>query len=325
MYGHQSRELSETVSPSRFVTPRGRWRAAAEVARRQYGVISLSQLIEIGFTRAGVVSLGRQGRLHRIHRGVYALSPAALSGEGNLLAAVLACGAGALLASRSAAGHYGLIANRSSLVDVATEQRVRRPGIRARRIDLEPQDRAIHRGIPCTSVARTMLDLAAVRPDEVAAALEQAEQLGLFDLRAIDDVIVRNEGRRGVRRLRSSLSDLTAGGPAFRSEFERRFLAVVRSADMPEPLVNHVIGLPDGPIEVDFHWPDLRLVVEVDGYRFHGDRRGFRNDRRRDRRLASVGIRTLRYVWEDLTDPGAIRRELNRIAGRSPEDVLRNP
>ena len=87
---------------------------------------------------------------------------------------------------------------------------------------------------------------------------------------------------------------------------------------MPEPLINHVIPLPDGPIEPDYYWPGFRLAVECDGYEFHRDRRAFRNDRRRDRRLAAAGIRVLRYVWEDLDDPGAIRRELNRIARFEP-------
>ena len=192
---------------------------------------------------------------------------------------------------------------------------VRRPGIRGHRMPvLEPCDRAVHLGIPCTSVARTLLDLAAVaRAGELEQALEQAEAMGEFDLNAISDVIERNEGQRGVRRLRASLVAMTLEGPEFRSEFERRFLPIARSAGLPEPLINHVIQLPDGPIEVDFHWPDLRLVVEADGYRFHRHRREFREDRRRDRRLAGVGIHSLRYVWEDLEDPAAIRRELREV------------
>jgi Transcriptional regulator, AbiEi antitoxin/Protein of unknown function (DUF559) len=287
------------------------------MARKQHGVISLSQLIACGFTTAGVVSLSQQGRLHRIHRGVYSLSPAALPREGNLIAAVLAAGSGSLLAARSASGHFGLITNASSLIDVMSPRRVRRTGIRAHRMpQLGPQDRTTHRGVPCTSVARTLLDLTVARPSELGGALEQAEALGMFDLNAILDVIRRNEGCPGVGRLRSALPALVGTGPAFRSEFERRFMPIAQSVALGEPLVNHVIELPDGSsIEVDYFWPDHRLVVECDGYEFHRDRGAFRNDRRRDRRLAAVGIQVLRYVWEDLDDPGSIRRELREVCG----------
>ena len=181
--------------------------------------------------------------------------------------------------------------------------------------DLADRDRAVHLGIPCTSVARTLLDLArGARPDELRAALEQAEELGLFDLGAIGDVIGRNDGQPGARRLRDALTAMTMDEATLRSEFERRFRPIARSADLGEPLVNHMIALPDGPLEVDYYWPDRRLVVECDGYEFHRSRRDFREDRRRDRRLAAAGIRCLRYVWEDLADRDAIRRELRLVA-----------
>ncbi|MEZ5156448.1 MAG: type IV toxin-antitoxin system AbiEi family antitoxin domain-containing protein [Solirubrobacterales bacterium] len=290
----------------------------AELARCQHGVVSLPQLIDHGFSPGGVRRLARAGRLHRIHRGVYALGPAALSPLGNRMAAVLACGPGSLLAGRSAGAHLGLIANSSSSIDVMTPRQVRRRGIRAHAISiLAPPDRMIHLSVPCTSVARTMLDLAAARRTDVGAALEGAEALGTFDLRALTDVIERNAGHRGVRRLREAVATMTAPGPRFRSEFERRFLPIAGSAGLPEPLINQTIALTGGAIEVDYHWPDLHLVVECDGYEFHRRRRDFREDRRRDRRLAAVGIQCLRYVWEDLADPDGIVRELREVAQRS--------
>ena len=295
-------------------TPRD-WPAIAELAQGQHGVVNLAQMLSCGFSESGVRTLVAAGRLHRIHRGVFALSPAALTREGNLLAAVLACGPGSLLASRSAAGHHGLITNGSSLIDVMAPRRIRRPVIRSHAMAaLAPRDRTTVLAIPCTSVARTLLDLAAAgRPGELDNALAQAEALGLFDLIALRDVLARNAGARGVRRLRSALPALAEERPEFASEFERRFLPITRSAGMPEPLVNHVIQLPDGPIEIDFHWPGLGLVVELDGYRFHGHRRSFRDDRRRDRRLAAVGVHCLRYVWEDLDDEPRIERELRQV------------
>ncbi|MFN8112817.1 MAG: type IV toxin-antitoxin system AbiEi family antitoxin domain-containing protein [Solirubrobacterales bacterium] len=290
----------------------------ADIARIQHGVISLSQLIDCGFTAAGVVTLVQARRLHRVHREVYALGPAALSALGNRMAAVLACGPRSLLAGRSAGAHLGLIANSSPVIDVMTPRQVRRRGIRAHALPaLTAADRVVRDGIPCTSVARTLLDLAAASPGEIVAALEQAETLGGFDLVAITDVLERNVGRRGAGRLRGALEVMTIAGPRFRSEFERRFRPICRAAGLPAALINQVIQLPGGPIEVDYHWPELRLVVECDGYEFHRRRRDFREDRRRDRCLAAVGITCLRYVWEDLDDPGRIERELKAVSSWS--------
>ena len=285
-----------------------------DLGRRQHGVISLLQLIDCGFTPAGVRRLVARKKLHRVHQGVYALGPASLPPLGNRIAAVLACGPGSLLAVRSAGAHLELVANSSSLIDVMTPRQVRRRGIRAHSLPaLAPADRIVRDGIPCTSVARTLLDLAAARPAELVPALEQAEALGAFDLNALADVLERNAGHRGAGRLRTALAAMVAPGPRFRSEFERRFRPIFRSAGLPEPLINQAIHLPGGPVEVDYFWPDLQLVVECDGYEFHRSRRDFREDRRRDRRLAAVGILCLRYVWEDLDDPGRIERELRDI------------
>src|SRR6188508_222241 len=125
-----SREVA-IPSPGRTESTLRDWPAVAELAQGQHGVVNLAQMLSCGFSESGVRSLVAAGRLHRIHRGVFALSPAALTREGNLLAAVLACGPGSLLASRSAAGHHGLITNGSSLIDVMAPRRIRRPVIRS--------------------------------------------------------------------------------------------------------------------------------------------------------------------------------------------------
>jgi very-short-patch-repair endonuclease len=305
-----NRETAESSSRGTFALARSRsWAALAEIARRQYGVVTLGQAISCGFSASGVRTLVGTARLHPVHHGVYALSPAELSREGNWIAAVLACSPGSLLAGLSAGAHYGLIAYAGTVVDVAAPRQIRRSGIRSHVLTLAGADRSEHLSIPCTSVARTLLDIAARRPD-VLPALEQAEQIGIFDLHSINDVIARNPGHRGVRRLRYAV--VAIGGPRFRSEFERRFLPTLREAGLPAPLVNHTITLDDGPIEVDFHWPTLRLVVEVDGYEFHSGRRAFREDRRRDRRLAAAGIRCLRFVWDDLNNRAALLADLRR-------------
>ena len=310
------REPAETARIERFLQGRD-WESLTDLARVQHGVVSLAQLAAHGYTVSAINTMCARRRLHRIHQGVYALGPAVLSPPGNRIAAVLACGPGSLLAVRSAGAHLELVANSSSVIDVMTPRQVRRRGIRAHALPaLTASDRIVRDGIPCTSVARTLLDLAATGPAVVGPALEQAEVLGEFDLRALTDVLERNAGHRGARRLRDALAAMTVPGPRFRSEFERRFRPICRSAGMGEPLINAVVPLTDGPLEVDFFWPELRLVVECDGYEFHRSRRDFREDRRRDRRLAAAGIHCLRYVWEDLDDPARIERELRAIRAR---------
>jgi predicted transcriptional regulator of viral defense system len=145
-------------------------RALAELAERQWGVVSLEQLRASGFGDGAIKSRARSGRLHRLHRGVYAVGHRSLRREGRFVAAVLACGPGAVLSHRSASWHWGLLGTDQAAVDV-TARRGRRggPGVRLHRArSLDARDTTTHRGIPITTVARTLLDLAATVPDPAA-------------------------------------------------------------------------------------------------------------------------------------------------------------
>ena len=185
----------------------------AELATAQWGVVSRAQLAELGVAGATVDYWVRAHRLHVVHRGVYAPGHTALRVEGRRLAAVLACGRGAVLSHRSAAAHWGLLATQQARLDVTTP-RTRRsiPGIRLHRSrSLDAQDTTTHEGIPITTVARTLLDLAATsRSDRLERALAQAERLQLYDHRAITDVIERSNGHRG----RGALARATAQSPS---------------------------------------------------------------------------------------------------------------
>ena len=147
-------------------------------------------------------------------------------------------------------------------------------------------------------MARTLVDLAAVaRASELERALEQALRLGLFDGGALDRVLGRSRGRRGVAMLRRLVAALPDEPAPVHSELERRFLALVRRARLPMPVVNGRIGL----YEVDFHWPALRLVVETDGRTTHGTAHAFERDRRRDLDLELAGRHVLRIGWRQVT------------------------
>jgi hypothetical protein len=248
----------------------------------------------------------RAGRLHPVHRGVYAVGHDRLGREGRYLAAVLACGARAALSHRSAAAWWGLLPTAQSLVDVTSPHgRHAIAGVRRHQArSLIAQDTTTHHGIPTTSIARTLLDLAAtVRSDRLERALAQAERLQLYDHAAIADVLSRSNGHRG----RAALTRAAAQEPKLtRSELEVRFLMLVRKAGLPEPQTNLPLAALDHPApEVDFHWPTHRLVVETDGWETHRTRAAFRNDRRRDAALVASGWRVLRFTYADVAHDGA--------------------
>jgi putative AbiEi antitoxin of type IV toxin-antitoxin system/uncharacterized protein DUF559/transcriptional regulator with AbiEi antitoxin domain of type IV toxin-antitoxin system len=293
------------------------WRAAAELAARQWGVVSVEQLRACGVGRGAVEKAVRSGRLHRLYRGVYAVGHSHIGREGRRLAAVLACGDEAVLSHRSAASHWGLLDTHTGRIDVtAPRSRAGVPGIRLHTArSLTAQDTTTHEGIPITSVARTLLDLAATtRPDRLERALAQAERLQLYDGNAIRDVIGRSNGHRG----KAALTQATAQEPKLtRSELEAIFLSLVREAGLPEPEANLPLAAHDHPrLEPDFYWPTYRLVVETDGWETHRTRSAFTRDRRRDAALVAAGWRVMRFTYDDVEYNGATVIDRLRAAAR---------
>ncbi|MBX6363707.1 MAG: DUF559 domain-containing protein [Gemmatimonadetes bacterium] len=273
----------------------------AALAAGQHGVVARGQLLRAGVTLDAIDYRVRTGRLETLHRGVYRVGPL----KGRLereMAAVLACGETVVLSHRSAAMAWRLLPYRDDgrPVDVS----VRRgcpdpgPGVRVHRIPrLEADETTVHEGIPVTTPARTLLDLVGdSREHEVEQALAGAYRNRLTNPRELKRLLARHAGRRGTRTLRLLLGRGT--GPAFtRSEAESQFLALVRRAEIPAPETNVVLS----GFEVDFHWPEARLVVEVDGFAFHASRHAFERDRRRDAVLAAAGYRVIRVTWRELT------------------------
>jgi hypothetical protein len=182
---------------------------------------------------------------------------------------------------------------------------------------LAAQDTTTHEGIPITSVARTLLDLAAtVRPDRLERALAQAERLQFYDQATIIDVNGGSNGHRG----KVALTRATAQEPKLtRSELEAIFLSLVRQAGLPEPEANLPLAAHDHPrLEPDFYWPTYRLVVETDGWETHRTRSAFRRDRRRDAALVAAGWRVMRFTYDDVACDGAtVTRRLRAAARRA--------
>jgi very-short-patch-repair endonuclease len=285
----------------------------AAVAARQHGVVAQRQLAELGLGKEAIQHRIAVGRLHPLHRGVYALGHLAVSGEGRWMAAVLACGPGAVLSHRSAGALWQLRPTARGDIDVSGPRTAHsRPGITLHRIrGLHPEDRSDRRGIPVTTVARTLLDLAEVlRPRELQTAFEEAERLRLFDLGAVEDIWSRSRGRRGLRPLRALVAEHRGPPPATRSELERRFIDLILKARLPPPEVNTIV---EG-LEVDALWRDQRLVVELDGHAYHHGRASFERDRIRDATLQLAGYRVLRVTHARLErEPKAITEAVRSL------------
>jgi hypothetical protein len=294
--------------------------ALAELAQKQHGVVATRQLEALGLGRSAVSGRAASGRLHRVHRGVYAVGYRRLTERGRSMAAVLACGPQAVLSHRDAAALLGLRTDHRAQIDVTAP----RTGARKRAgIDLHvsatlrPQDVTIHDGIPSTSVARTLLDLADVVDRRgVERAVEQAEVLGLFDLGGVRDMLDRAGPRRGVGVLRAVIGHWT-GSSVTASELEERFLEICRKAALPQPAVNAWLTLPGEAIKADFLWRHERLVVETDGRAIHATRAAFERDRLRDQRLTLAGYTVVRFTWQQVTrEPAAVANTVGALLGR---------
>jgi very-short-patch-repair endonuclease len=308
------------------IRQRSRTAMLVDLAERQHGVVSLKQLRQLGWRDGAIRSRVAGGHLHRIHRGVFAVGRPTVAIEGGWMAAVLACGPGALLSHRSAAALWELLAAAGTVIEVISPRRTGRgrPGLAVHySCCLMSADRAVVRGIPCTSVARTLLDLAAVVDlRALERACDQAEVLRLFDLRAVNDVLARTIGHPGARALKTVIA--AANEPAFtRTEIEERFLALCREACLPHPEVNAQVVLGGGEAyEVDFLWRRERLIVETDGRETHGTRRAFERDRRRDQRLMLHGWRVARFTWRQVVyEPAELVRTLVALLATSGPSV----
>jgi predicted transcriptional regulator of viral defense system len=258
----------------------------AKLATAQQGVISVGQLYMLGFDRDAVARRVRSGRLHRIHRGVYAVGHTVLNRNARYLAAVLAAGDGAVLSHRSAAVLWNIHRSNAAKIDV-TVPRIcgfrSTPTIAVHRPRLPPAQ-TTHAGIPVTTPGRTLQDLATGVPRRtLEKAAEMAEALRLH--------VELDPHHPGAARLDAVLEQHDLDHTT-RSPLEDDFLVLCDRHGIPRPLVNtYVEGF-----EVDFVWPEARLIVETDSRTWHGTAEAFERDRARDARLTVAGWRVVRFT-----------------------------
>jgi very-short-patch-repair endonuclease len=272
----------------------------AERAADAWGVLSLHELLACGLTEAAVGRRVACGQLHRIHRGVFAVGHPGLTQEGRWLAAVKACGPGSLLSHFSAGMLLGFLELHDRRPDVLVPHGRARvvAGIRVRRTrTLAPEDAYWrHKGIPVTSPARTLLDLAATMQDKpLRRAMSRAQSLRLTSLPALAAILDRTGPRPG----RARFARVLATGPKpTRSELEDRVLDLIRAGGFATPDVNVPLNLGDRRVIPDFRWPQQRLVVEADGSQWHDNPQARAEDAERQALLEASGERVLRITWE---------------------------
>lgn len=273
-------------------------------------------MLALGYTPRSIKHRMAKGRLHSVSRGIYAIGRPQLTVYGRWLAAVLGCGPEAVLSHGSAAALWEIGSERRGRIEISVPARVvrRRPGIVVhRRAALGATDLTEHHAIPVTSPICTLIDLAARLPQgQLERAINEADRRDLTDpeaLRAALDAVVG--ARPGVAILRSTLDRRTFA--LTESELERRFLPLARSAGLSQPETGRRLN----GFRVDFHWPDLGLVVETDGLRYHRTPAQQARDRLRDQAHAAAGLTPLRFTHAQITqDPAHVQATLAAVARR---------
>jgi hypothetical protein len=271
--------------------------------------VTRGQLLLAGVSHEEIRQRQRRGALIRQYRGVYRVGHCAPSLEARYMAAVLACGEGAALSGRAAGYLLGLLKRAAPPPEVTAPTERRVPGIQTRRS--RKVEATSYRGIPVTTIPRTLVDLAAVlEEDDLARAVHEAEIKHRTRPTLIEAVLRRYPNAPGAGKLRGVVRGSV---PVTLSELEKRFLRLLEEHGLPLPETNR----PAGGRRVDCRWPKQRLTVELDSYRYHHTRHAWELDRRREREAHARGDDFRRYTYGDVFErPQAMLAELSRVLRR---------
>jgi very-short-patch-repair endonuclease len=293
--------------------------AVAALAARQHGVVTRAQLTALGLGRGAIEHRLATGRLYLLHRGVYAVGHPELTQEGIWIAGVFGAGSGAVLSHRSAAALWQLLLPSPDFV-VVTVPIARSPGsgIRAHASQLPAEEIAEHKGLPVTTVPRTLLDLGAVVPRLVLSrAFREGQVRSLVTARDLASLLDRHPRRRGNAAVRAMLADAGFGSGVTRSELEAVFTRFLRRHSLPAPRRNAHLWVRGVRLEADCVWPESQVIVELDGRAFHDTATAFEQDRARDRALAAHGWTVVRVTWRQLhRDELQLARDLRHLLRR---------
>jgi len=285
--------------------------AIATLAGAQHGVVARRQLVELGLAPSAIEYRIAHGRLHALHRGVYAVGHQALRREAHWMAATLITKT-AVLSHRSAAAVWGIRpVDRERIEIIVPRWLAPRDRLEIRQARLAADEVTTQSGIAVTTAARTLLDLAGVVPyHHLERAATEAEIRRLGSPTSLADLVARYPTRKGTAALRKLIAARDIGRNITKQELELRFLAFLDAHRLPRPHINHEVA----GKEVDCVWPAHQLIAELDGFATHGTRRAFEQDRARDRALLLAGYRVTRITWRQLTEqPNALATELTTL------------
>ena len=292
-------------------------RRIGKLSDAQHRVAGRKQLLALGLPAPSIKYRLRIGRLHEVLPGVYSVGGACLTADGRLMAAALWAGPGAVISHRSAAAVWGMLPSRGVIHVTAASRRPRRPGIATHHRRLPADEIAIQDGIPVTTVARTLLDIAATEGrDALIRALRQAEHLRLTDHTSLPALIARYPKARGTAIAARVLAERLPAGHT-ESELEDRFLEFLGAWGIELPQTNAWLTVNDDHFRVDCLWQSERVIVELDGRQAHDADGPFESDRRRDLALMGIGYAVARVTWRRLhDDPDGLARDLRSLLTR---------
>jgi very-short-patch-repair endonuclease len=278
------------------------------IASRQHGVVTRAQLLDAGVSEKEIKRRIERKALLRVHRGVYRVGHKAPSIEARYMAAVLACGEGAVLSGQAAGYLWGLIKGTAPPPEVTAPTNRRIKGIRTRRARRQDTEATTWRGIPITTVPRTLVDLSSMLSlDDLARACHEAGVKHHTTPRQVEEVLAKRPTAPGARKLRKVMS---GDVHVTLSKVERKFLERLKEEELPLPITNK----PAGSKRVDCRWPEHRLTVELDSYRYHSSRHAWELDRRREREARARGDEFRRYTHDDVLEtPDQMLRELSAL------------
>ncbi|MEX2196509.1 MAG: hypothetical protein WD844_14585 [Thermoleophilaceae bacterium] len=280
------------------------------MATRAHGIVTRRELLEAGLTKARIDHRVATGALIPEYPGVYRVGHRAPSTEARYMAAVRACGEGSLLSGLAAAYVQGLVEGKEPAPHVTTPRpRMVRGVATATCRKLDRRDVTTWRRIPVTAVARTLVDIAPrLDQEELARACHKAGVRHGTAPRHVQAVLVRRPNAPGAGKLKRIMSGDTK---VTLSALERKFLARLREAGLPLPAHTNKRA---GSKRVDCRWPDHKLTVELDSYRFHNSRHAWEQDRKREREAHARGDQHRRYTWGDVfEDPRQMLAELRTL------------
>jgi hypothetical protein len=277
-------------------------------AGKAHGLVRRGPLLRAGVTVAEIKHRLRSGALLLEYPGIYRVGHRAPSVEASYLAAVWACGEGALLSGRAAAYHWGILKGKAQGPEVIAPKWRRVKGVKTSQRKLVPADGTTHRGIPITTVPRTLVDLAADLPlSALARACHEAGVKYRTTPNQVNEVLKRRPNATGAANLKEIL---TGHVPVSLSALERRFLMLLSEAGLPLPITNK----PAGTYRVDCRWPHHPLTVELDSYRYHNSRHAWEQDRQRERQARARGDQFRRYTHKDVLErPEPMLEDLRQL------------